>query len=72
MFPEYDVQGMHFPVRCGHCGIVYDMGRVEVLQRYQDCSMWKCPGCKVLVDDRKPPWGVRHYTELDKNGRPRE
>lgn len=40
-------------VRCVHCGGEYDLGRVVVTQRYADCSMWHCPHCERLVDDRK-------------------
>ncbi len=47
-----DVEGMHDPVRCAYCSHVYDLGMVEVTARYADCSMWKCPGCKTVVDDR--------------------
>ena len=39
-------------VRCTWCGHIYDLGHVTVVARYTDCSMWKCPGCKTLVDDR--------------------
>jgi hypothetical protein len=59
-----DTEGMTFPVRCRHCSRVYDLGKVEVVARYTDCSMWHCPGCKILADDRKPPWGIQHYDEL--------
>lgn len=47
-----DITGMSQPARCTWCQHVYDLGKVEVLQRYADCSVWKCPGCQVLVDDR--------------------
>lgn len=67
-----DTPAMRSPVRCRHCGHVYDLGTVEVLQRYQDCSMWRCPGCKVLVDDRKPPWGIRHYDNLPRTENPHD
>ena len=63
-----DTTGMSFPVRC-RCGHVYDLGKVEVTARYTDCSMWRTPCCKVLADDRKPPWGVSWYTELPRRDR---
>lgn len=50
--PAPDTTGMNFPVRCTHCGGVYDVGKVEVTARYVDCSMWKSPCCGLLVDDR--------------------
>ena len=31
--------------------------------------MWRCPGCKILADDRKPPWGIQHYDELPRRDR---
>jgi hypothetical protein len=66
---EYkQAQKMHSPVKCSHCGKLYDLGTVEVVQRYLDCSMWHCPGCNLLVDDRKPPWGIKHYDEIPKQG----
>lgn len=30
---------------------------VTVLQRYSDCSVWKCPNCGVVGDDRPLSWG---------------
>lgn len=63
------VRDMMFPVRCV-CGQVYDMGRVEVTARYLDCSVWKAPCCGRIADDRGPGWSaVRHYTELNRDGR---
>ena len=59
---------MSFPVRCTRCSHVYDLGKVEVVQRYADCSVWKCPGCRITVDDRPPGWGDHHYVELDSQG----
>ena len=47
-----DTSGMHDPVRCAHCTKVYDLAAVTVTARYMDCSMWKCPGCQLTVDDR--------------------
>lgn len=41
-----------YPVRCRHCGHVHDAAKVQVVQRYSDCSVWHCPGCHVLIDDR--------------------
>lgn len=65
-----DVAGMIFPVRCTRCGTVYDLGKVTVVQRYTDCSVWKCPGCKITVDDRPIGWTCdHHYVEMDRNGR---
>ena len=46
------VAAMTFPVRCAHCGGIYDLAKVEVTARYTDCSMWKSPCCGLLVDDR--------------------
>ena len=61
-------EGMTSPVRC-RCGHVYDLGKVEVTARYADCSMWRTPCCKVLADDRKPPWGISWDTELPRRDR---
>jgi len=43
---------MTSPVRCTHCGKIYDLSTVEITQRYADCSMWNSPCCNILVDDR--------------------
>lgn len=40
------------PVRCRHCATVYDLTAVVIVDRRADCSVWHCPGCQVLVDDR--------------------
>lgn len=48
------IKGMSSPVECV-CGEIYDMGRVEVITRYTDCSAWRAPCCGRLTDDR-PRW----------------
>ena len=65
------VAGMSQPCRCTHCNRVYDLGTVTVVQRYTDCSVWQCPGCKLQVDDRgETGWTTRRdYVRLDRNGR---
>jgi hypothetical protein len=62
------VSAMFMPVECAHCRQVYDAGKVTVTARYLDCSVWKSPCCGLTVDDRTPPWGIRHYWELDSDG----
>ncbi len=47
-----EIDQMTSPVRCNHCGRIYDLGKVTVEARYLDCSVWKCPHCSVTVDDR--------------------
>lgn len=51
------VAGMMAPVRCKFCMQVHDSAKVEVLQRYSDCSIWKCPNCGSRIDDRPQPLG---------------
>lgn len=64
---------MTSPVRCTHCGGVYDLGRVTVTARYTDCSCWTSPCCKRPVDDRPQGWKSRPDIEkLDRNGEPVE
>lgn len=48
---------MSYPARCRHCTHIHDAGKVEVVQRYTDCSVWRCPNCRVLIDDRPVSWG---------------
>jgi len=47
-----EIAEMHFPVRCAFCGRVYDIGKVKVVARYADCSVWKTPCCGITADDR--------------------
>ena len=68
--PVVDVRGMFAPVQCVRCGNVHDSGPVEVIARYSDCSVWKCPGCGSQVDDRPVGWGGSVY-QLDRRGRRR-
>jgi hypothetical protein len=63
-----DVTGMMFPARCTRCPRVYDLAAVERVARYADCDVWKCPGCKITVDNRPPGWGDHHYVELNPDG----
>lgn len=59
--PDYR---MRSPVRCLHCKVIYDMGAVQIVTRYLDCSTWHCPGCRLLVDDRcLAGWGGRRDIE---------
>lgn len=66
--PLPDVSDMRYPARCTRCSRVYDLARVEVTGHYADCSMWRCPGCKVTVSDRVG-MADHHYVELDAEGR---
>lgn len=54
---EPATEPMRFPYRCKWCGHVHDGSRVTVVQRYLDCSVWRCPNCDVLIDDRPERWG---------------
>jgi hypothetical protein len=48
---------MTYPMRCVPCGHVHDAAKVTVVQRYTDCSVWRCPRCGSLIDDRPRGWG---------------
>lgn len=51
---------MFSPVQCLHCRTIYDMGAVQTIDRHLDCTTWRCPGCRLLVDDRcLGGWGGR-------------
>lgn len=63
MRPAPDTTGMTSPVRCTHCGQVYDVGIVTVTARYADCSCWNSPCCGRQVDDRGPGWKSRSDIE---------
>jgi hypothetical protein len=64
-----DTTGMRSPVRCTHCGGVYDLAAVTVTARYTDCSMWRSPCCDLTVDDRgETGWKSRgDYERLRKS-----
>lgn len=49
-----DVSSMLAPYACGSCGHAHDTAAVQVVARYADCSMWRCPSCDALQDDRWP------------------
>jgi hypothetical protein len=60
----WERQPMVSPVRCLHCRTIYDMGAVQTTGHYADCSTWRCPGCRLLVDDRcLGGWGGRRDIE---------
>lgn len=48
---------MRYPMQCRRCGNVHDGATVTIVQRYTDCSVWRCPGCGTLIDDRPAAWG---------------
>ena len=48
---------MRYPVRCKWCSHVHDAAKVTVVDRFKDCSVWKCPGCGNALDDRPERWG---------------
>ena len=74
MHTQAAIADMRSPVRCCHCHRIYDLGRVEIVGHYTDCSMWRCPGCHILCDDRQDYFrigsGVRHYERLEKEEGP--
>ncbi len=40
------------PVKCTHCGNVYDLCSVEPITRFADCTTFESPCCHKHVDDR--------------------
>lgn len=40
-------------VQCAHCRGVYQLGDVEIVARYADCTMFRAPCCGQVVDDRR-------------------
>ena len=49
---QRDIEGMSQPVRCSHCGGVYDLGKVEVWV----CRMITRSGLLVLNTDNGGGW----------------
>jgi hypothetical protein len=66
-----DAIDMCQPVQCGRCGRIYDLGKVEVLHRYLDCTLFRSPCCKQQVDTRcedAPGWTSQvDYIRIDKS-----
>lgn len=50
---EKPVEEMMIPVKCRHCGDVYDLTEGKPVQRYTDCTVYITPCCKKMVDDRE-------------------
>jgi hypothetical protein len=48
-----DPRTMRIPVRCTHCGAIYDLCGVGILARYADCTDFESPCCHRRVDDRE-------------------
>ncbi len=44
------------PRKCLRCGHIHDAGKVKVVARHSDHSVWKCPNCKAKIDDRLGGW----------------
>lgn len=57
------------PATCNRTGRVVDLGTVEVIARYADCSVFDCPACGArAVDDRE---GVHFTRVMPRYGRTR-
>lgn len=52
---------------CSKTGELFNIGKVEVIGRYSDCSLFKCPSCRKQHDDRVA-WNQGNRT-IDKNVR---
>lgn len=42
---------------CDSTGKYFNIGLVEVVARYADCSVFKCPACNGVHDDRVSFYG---------------
>jgi cytosine/adenosine deaminase-related metal-dependent hydrolase len=52
-----EVALMREPTVCLHCYTIHDVALITMVQRYSDCSVWACPTCHTLIDDRPRAWG---------------
>ncbi len=50
--PALAAEQMQYPRRCKWCRSVHDAAKVTIVQRFSDCSTYRCPGCRQLLDDR--------------------
>lgn len=57
IFGVFDPEPMLMPVACRYCRHLHDAAKQETVQRYADCSVWRCPSCGTLIDDRPVAWG---------------
>lgn len=48
---------MSRPGVCSGCRQQFDIDKVEVIAHYADCSVWLCPHCGIVHDDRQR-WGA--------------
>lgn len=55
--PRFDTSNWLAPGQCTRCRHVFDGANVEVVARYSDCTVFKCPGCGSSIDDRPIGWG---------------
>jgi hypothetical protein len=60
-----EAEGLISPVRCSHCGKVYDLTAVEVRTRFADCTTYFTPCCGRTADDRQYK-GLPDFTRLRK------
>ena len=66
--PKVDTSGMLSPVRCNHCGEVYDLCAGKPVARYADCTVYITPCCNRQVDDRPAGWvSSPAFTRLDRS-----
>lgn len=63
---QEDILGMGLPVKCNHCGKVYDLTTVKVSHRYADCDQFITPCCDYRFADTRTWKSFLDYERLDK------
>lgn len=46
------IDKMIAPVKCSHCGKIYDLTEGKVVHRFADCTLYDTPCCNTKADDR--------------------
>lgn len=59
-----DLSGMIFPVKCNHCGQIYDLTTAKVNHRYSDCSQFTTPCCGYEFADTRTWKSFPDYKEI--------
>lgn len=60
------VNTMLLPVKCNHCGQIYDLGDAKVNHRFADCDQFTTPCCGYRFADTRTWKSFPDYKEIKK------
>lgn len=61
-----EISKMISPVKCNHCGKIYDLTTAKVNHRYADCDQFTTPCCGYQFADTRTWKSFPDYENLDK------